>query len=371
MTFQIQQSDLHAGLTIVSRAVATRSTLPVLSNILVAGEGDALTLTATNLEISLRVGVEAVVGEAFKTTLPAKLFTEFVGSLPDEEVRGEYDGKVEKVHLECAGFEANVKGIDADEFPSIPEVEDGFTLPAEMLKRLIDLTTFNAATDESRPILTGVLVELGDGITLAAADGFRLGVASADIGVDQNVEVIPPARALQELARLLGEGEVQVAISEARSQIMFETDGVELVSQLIEGNYPDYGQIIPETWGTRIVADCKEFLGAVRGASFFSREAANIVRLKLEKAGMTWSLIVSGRSVELGDYVASLEGVGVEGDEIEIAFNAKYLADVLSACPTEEVMLELQTGGSPGVFKPVGADGVEWTAVVMPMRVRS
>ncbi len=377
MQVSCMQENLAHGLAIVSRAVATRTTLPVLSNILIATDNSRLKLAATNLEIGISCWIGAKVEKEGETTVPARLLTDFVNSLPAETINMDLAERTQTLHLTCSRYEANIKGIDSSEFPLIPTVEDGgqITLDPDTLKEMIAQVTFAAATDESRPILTGVLTRFDtESITFAAADGFRLSVRTAaiDAGIHEPVSVIIPARALSELGRILGETEeeVEVTVTEGRNQVLFHLPNIDLVSQLIEGNFPDYNQIIPKSFSTRTVVDVKPFLNAVKIASFFARDAANIVRLQIEPGSEIHpgTLTISATSAELGDNVSQLDA-SIEGEPLEIAFNAKYLLDVLNVIGADQVAVETTTPSSPGVFKPVG--GPDFVHVIMPMHIRS
>jgi DNA polymerase-3 subunit beta len=379
------QENLAKGLSIVGRAVATRSTLPILSNIMLSAEEGRLKLSATNLEIGINHWIGAKVDEEGATTVPARLLTDFVNSLPPERIDMALTVRTQTLNLKCARFEANIKGIDAQEFPIIPtagdeEGEAGLltcSLGPATLRYMIDQVIFAAATDESRPILTGVLTRFeGDTLTLAAADGFRLSVRTAplDPPVSEPTGLIIPARSLSELARIIqsydGEEEtpVKVIITPHRNQILFHMPNVDLVSQLIEGNFPDYNQIIPKERATRTVVDTTDFLRAVKTANIFARDAANIVRLQVTPGSelIPAQMILTASSAEVGDNVGQIDAT-TEGEPIEIAFNARYLIDVLSVMDTDRVVLETNIPSSPGVFKPVGVEG--FLCVIMPMHI--
>lgn len=369
------QENLAKGLSIVGRAVATRSTLPVLSNVMLATDGARLKLSATNLEIGIVCWIGAKVEEDGSITVPARLLTDFVNSLPPELIDMELTVRTQTLNLKCARFEANIKGIDAQEFPLIPTAgEDSkISLDPSMLRQMIDQVVFAAATDESRPILTGVLAEFRGGqLTLAAADGFRLSVRTAHLPdpVSEPVAVIVPARALAELSRISGEQEqpIEVTITPARNQALFHMANVDLVSQLIEGNFPDYHQIIPKSYSTRSVVSTSDFLKAAKTANIFARDAANIVRLEIVPGGelAPGRLTLTATSAEVGDNVGEIDAV-IEGEEMEVAFNAKYLIDVLSVMDAAQVALETSTASSPGVIKPIGSE--DFTHVIMPMHI--
>ena len=369
------QENLAKGLSIVGRAVATRSTLPVLSNVMLATDGARLKLSATNLEIGIVCWIGAKVEEDSSITVPARLLTDFVNSLPPERIDMELTVRTQTLNLKCARFEANIKGIDAQEFPLIPTAgEDSrISLDPSMLRQMIDQVVFAAATDESRPILTGVLAKFqGEQLTLAAADGFRLSVRTAHLSepVSEPVTVIVPARALAELARIGVEQEqpIEITITPARNQALFHMANVDLVSQLIEGNFPDYNQIIPKSYSTRTVVSTSDFLKATKTANIFARDAANIIRLEIVPGGelAPGRVTLTATSAEVGDNVGEFDAV-IEGEEMEIAFNAKYLIDILSVVDAAQVALETTTSSSPGVIKPIGSE--DFTHVIMPMHI--
>jgi DNA polymerase-3 subunit beta len=364
----------------VGRAVATRSTLPVLSNILLESDAGHLRLAATNLEIGVNCWVGARIDEEGRTTVPARLLTEFVNSLPPGQIEMELSERTQTLNLKCARYEANIKGIDASEFPDVPTAgslavspNNTMHLEAEAFRRMIEQAVFAAATDESRPILTGVLAQFHQGeLTLAAADGFRLAVTSADVGVDldEAASIIIPARALAELNRISTEQEdpIDLLITPQRNQILFHMSHTDLVSQLIEGSFPDYNQIIPKSHTTRTIVSTNELLKAVKVAFLFARDAANIIRFNIVPGSdlTPGQVIITGTSAEFGDNVSELDA-NIEGDEIEIAFNARYMIDALSVLDTPEVALETSTSSSPGVLRPLGGD--DFLCVIMPMHI--
>ncbi|HXV43990.1 MAG TPA: DNA polymerase III subunit beta [Anaerolineae bacterium] len=371
------QENLAKGLSIVGRAVASRSTLPVLSNVMLATDNGQLKLSATNLEIGINCWVGAKVIEEGAITVPARLLGEFINSLPPERIDMKLDESTQTLNLRCARFESNIKGIDAQEFPIVPTASIGdvaLRLEPSSLKAMIDQVVFAAATDESRPILTGVLVQFNeDNLTMAAADGFRLSVKAATLkqNFGDMMEVIIPARALMELGRVTGDQEqpVEVIITPARKQILFHLQDIDLVSQLIEGKFPDYNQIIPKGYATRSVMDTGSFLKAVRVSHLFARDSANIVKLEITPTGdelMNGRITLVATSAELGDNVADVDA-SIEGNPMEIAFNAKYLIDVLSIIDSPQVVLETSAASSPGVLRPIGDD--QFTHVIMPMHI--
>jgi DNA polymerase-3 subunit beta len=377
-----KQQDLARGLSTVSHAVSTRSTLPILANILVATEGERIRLSATNLEIGITCWVPATVHSEGTTTVPARLFTDFVNTLTAETVElALQPGGGQGLRVSGGRAVSTIRGMDPAEFPAIPSAEGSeppVTLDAGELRERISQVAFAAATDDARPVFTGVLARItGERLTFAAADSFRLAVREAALpaasggGVATAVgDVLIPARTLSELARVLPpEGSVQMIITPNRNQVLFHVEGVvDLVSNLISGQFPNYQAIVPRSHATRAVLKTEEIRAAAKRASLFARDSANIVRLKVDPGaadgGGTGSVTLSATAEELGDATDTVDG-SVDGPGMEIIFNVKYLTDVLGVLDTPEVALELNGDKSPGVVKPVGP--AEYTYVVMPM----
>ena len=369
------QENLAKGLSIIGRAVSPRSTLPVLGNVLLATDAGRLKLSATNLEIGINCWIGAKVEDEGAITVPARTFIDLVNALPPERVDMELIVRTQTLNLRAGRSEANIKGIDAQEFPivPVPEGEGGIPVEPDVLRTAISQVTFAAATDESRPILTGVLAKFEDAqLTLAAADGFRLSVRTVSLpqSVSDPFNIIIPARALVELGRISGEQKepIVIIITPTRNQVLFQLTDVVLVSQLIDGNFPDYRQIIPRDYTTHTVVDTAAFLKACKTALIFARDAALITRLHIKPGTelAPGSMLVSATSAETGDDVSELDA-SIEGDEIEIAFNVKYLIDVLSVVGTPQVALDTTTPSSPGVIRPVG--DLNFTHVIMPMHL--
>ncbi len=376
MKLSCLQENLDRGLNVVGRAVAVRTTLPVTNNVLLATDQSRLKLAATNLEMAVSCWIGAKVEEEGAITVPARLLSEFISSLPSEKVDISLSPQTKTLGLKCARFEARISGVDAKDFPPIPKVEGGIATKVEVeeLRQGIAQVVFAAATEESRPVLTGVdAVFEGDLLTLAAADGFRLAVYKLPLAqpVSQKTEVIIPARTLGELNRLMAEQEeaVEITVNPDKGQALFRLKNVELVSQLIQGTFPNYAQLIPKSYNTKAVIAVSDFLRATKTASIFARDGSGIVRLVVAPGGeMTpGKVTVSARSEEIGDDVGEIDAT-VEGEEAKIAFNGKYLTDVLSVLREAQVALETTNPSSPGVVRPVGTDN--YIHVVMPMFVQ-
>ncbi len=376
MKLSSMQENLNRGLNLVGRAAAARTTLPITNNILLSTDQGRLKLSATNLEMAISCWIGAKVEEEGSITVNARLLSDFIGSLPNEKIEITLSPRSKTLKLKCARFEARISGIDAKDFPPIPKVEGGVSAKVDVntLRHAVDHVAFAAATDESRPVLTGVNANFeADQLTLAAADGFRLAVYKLPLTepVKQNVQVIIPARTLNELNRLAQDQEdaISMKVDADKGQILFSLKNIELVSQLIQGSFPQYSQLIPQNFNSRAVVDTAQFLMATKTAAIFARDGGGIVRLVMapgvQKA--PGKLTVSARSEEVGDDTGEIDAV-VEGDEAKIAFNGRYLADVLSVLGEQQVALEVTTPSSPGVIRPVGVDN--YTHVVMPMFVQ-
>ncbi len=377
MKLSCLQENLNRGLSVVGRAVATRTTLPITNNILLTTDESRLKLVATNLEMAISCWIGAKIEEEGAITVPAKLLTEFISSLPGDKIDISLSPKTKTLELKCARFEARISGVDAKDFPPIPKVDGGITtrIEVEALRHGISQVVFAAATEESRPVLTGINAQFdGDLLTLAAADGFRLAVHKLPLAtpVEQPAEVIIPGRTLAELGRLITDQEeaVEITVNPNKSQAIFRLKNIELVSQLVQGTFPNYTQLIPQSYNSRMIVSVAEFLQATKTASIFARDGSGIVRLVITpgsselKAG---KLTVSARSEEIGDDVGEIDAT-VEGEEAKIAFNGKYLTDVLNVLEEAQVALETTNPSSPGVLRPVGTDN--YIHVIMPMFVQ-
>jgi DNA polymerase-3 subunit beta len=365
------QENLARGLSVVSRAVSNRS-LPVLTNVLLKTEDGGLKLTATNLEIGITYWVPGKIEVDGATSVPARLLTDLVNSLPGSEPINLELAEGETLHIRAGRFESNIKGIPAEDFPTVQTAgERPITRVAQkVLRQALDETAFAAASDEARPILTGVLARFeGDQLTLAAADNYRIAVKTITV-LDpvEETSVVIPARALHELARVLSDTDepVSIVLAHSRNQLLFHIDGVDLVTRLIDGQYPNYQSVLPASHATRAVIDREELLRAVRPAALIAHESANIVKLGVGLDGD--GAITVSANAEVGDHVGRVEAA-IEGDGTTIAFNARFLADVLEKVDAEQFALELNGPLSPGVFKPIGDD--RYVHVVMPLRTTS
>lgn len=348
--------QLKAALNTVAPAVPSKATLPVLQNVHLRAAAGALHLQTTNLEIAIATQIEADVTGEWATTLPHKLLSALVGTLAAEHTTLTYDSTRENVHIESNGSEANIKGIEADEFPSVPQVDtDAITLDGPTFRNAVAAVTFAAATDDTRPVLACVSLH---GSTLAATDGYRLSVYTIDADLPS---CRVPAKALDTAARFTGET-VEIALSASGGQVMFRSGKTTLVSRLVDGKFPDYQRIIPKQYSTRAILSKHAALRGAKQAAVFAASSANICKLSTTADTLT----LAANASEIGDNKTEMD-VQATGDPVLVALNVKFLADALQAIQTPDVAIELQNASKPAVFKPVGADN--HLIVVMPMSI--
>ena len=373
MKIQILQESLNRGLTTVSRSISSKAQLPILANVLLKTDKNQLQLSATNLEtgISLRLG--AKIEKEGEITIPAKILAEIIASLPAGKI--DLEVKENLLNINANGYRANLNGMAAAEFPKLPtyEEESLFSLPAEKLVEAINQVAFSAATDEGRPVLTGVLLRIdGKTLSLVATDGYRLSLKTLalDSLVKENFSLLLPARTLMEVARIISEekGEelstVRLGFTKEQNQVVFVFPELELFSRVIEGEFPAYEKIIPQGFSTKITLDKESFSRAVKLVSIFARDSANIIRLKIDQD----FLEMSANSPQVGENKNSLEAK-IEGEKNEIAFNYRFLQGFLGAVSSSEVVLEMNGPLSPGVFK--SAEDESYKHIIMPVRLQN
>jgi DNA polymerase III subunit beta len=365
-----QPSSLSQALQTVSRAISARSTLPILNNVLLETTATGLALTATNLEIGIRKVVPAEVAEEGSTTAPARLLTDFVGTLSDQSLEMTLDVPTQTLGVRSGRFDTHIKCIEAEEFPPGPTPDEGarFRIPLEDLLRAIEQTQMAASSDEARPVLTGELFNIaGPQVSMVATDGYRLAerkLTLLEAPGELNERLIVPARALGELPRAFrgAAAEVEVVVSAARNQIFFRAGEAEVTSRLIDGTFPNYAQVIPSKSSTVVLLPTAELAQTVRAVALFARDLANVIRFRVAPG----SLVLSAMTNEVGDSRAELPA-DVEGSEIQIAYNARYVPDALAVMNTDRVELRFDGPLSPGVIKAPGSE--DYRYIIMPVRV--
>ena len=375
MKATVAQEKLAHGLGLVSRAVSPRSTLPVLGNILIASDEGRLRLSATNLELGITCWIPARIEQNGSTTVPARTFSDLVSTLPADQVMLSLDTRSQTLNVRGGTSTNDIKCIDAQEFPPTPPVdlEGAIQLNVADFREMIQQVAFAASTDEARPVLMGVLLQAEkDKLTLAAADGFRLSVRHAVLATPAPAPItaIIPARSLSELARVAPDGDelLQMAIPKMRNQVVFRAKDVEVTSQLIDGTFPDYQQIIPRKHSTRTIVSTMALLKACKQAEIFAREGSNVARVNIKSAGsgQPGELEISAVSEETGKNETVVEA-SVDGGGVLIAFNVKFLREALEVIKTSNVAIEMSAANAPGVLRPVGDDN--FLHVIMPMHL--
>jgi DNA polymerase-3 subunit beta len=363
----VLRENLQKALSCAGRVISTRSSLPVLSNILISSEGGRLKISATDLETGVNYFIGAKIDSQGAITVPARIFMDFVMQNPDEKI----SLVVKDSSLDCSSdhHKATIKGIPAEEFPDIPKIREEalVKIEAEKIKEAIPQVVFAAAQDESRPVLSGVLLKFkGKELKMVATDSYRL--AEKSLVLEKAVKdekVVVPAKALNELLRISSalEGEIEIKVSE--NQILFSVgDEAQLISRLIEGQFPNYEQVIPEKSETEGVFATSDFSAAVKLAAAFARESANSMKLSFlpEKN----ELKIAANSAAVGENISTVEGK-VEGVSNEINFNAKYVLDALGNLSSQNVKVSIAGSLSPGVIRPEGVE--DYLYIVMPLRV--
>lgn len=377
MKLLILQENLSKGLNTVLRSVATRATLPILGNILLSTERGRLKLSATNLETGINLWLPVKIEKEGSLTIPAKILTEFVNSLPPGKV--EVEDRENTLFLSSDSFKANFAGTPPNEFPQTPPFNEKPVLvfKKEELVGVLSQVAFAAAQTEGRPVLTGVLIKKsGKRISLIATDGYRLSVKSINIAKNKlEKDLLIPAKTLIEVSKIAQEQEkskeredeeIQLLLNKEKSQVVFKFNNVEYSSKLLEGEFPDFEKIIPSQISTTAAIDKEELLKATRVASIFAREQANIVQLKINpaKGGVT----VSAETPQVGANESVVQAK-VTGEKLEVAFNCRFLLEFLNTAPEGELVFEGSGSLSPGVFKVKGDDS--YLHIIMPVRVQS
>ncbi len=370
MKIQILQENFNKGLNIAFRSISSKAQLPILANVLLRTDKNRLQISATNLETGITLWLGAKVEEEGEITIPAKILTEIVASLPAGKI--DLEVKENSLKISSEGYDASLNGIPAAEFPKLPTYSPDslFSFPSEKLLEAINQVAFSAATDEGRPVLTGVLFKLQEKrLSLVATDGYRLSLKTIEMEtpVKEAISLLLPAKTLMEVGRIIADEKaqaVQMGFTKEQNQVVFVFADLELFSRVIEGEFPDYTKIIPQSFSTKVALDRESFSRAVKVVSIFARDSANIIKLKIDKN----SLQMSANSPQVGENKNSLEAK-LEGEESEIAFNYRFVQGFLGAVVSPEVSLEMSGPLNPGIFRAVGEES--YLHIIMPVRLQN
>ena len=362
------QKNLKQALNITEKIIGRNLTLPILNNLLLFIDRNKLKISSTNLEIGINSWVIGKVKNKGSITIPARLLTDFINNLPNEKI--ELKIKDNQLEIKCKKFKSSLKGLSSDDFPIIPNIIDKplIKIKGSVLKngfsQVIDMTSLS----ESRPEISGVYVKFNkDSIKLAATDSFRL--AEKNIEINSNYKelkgqsIIIPQRTIQEISRILGEEEIEVEIVLSNNQILFDLGHTQIISRLIEGQYPDYQQIIPDSFQTELMVDRNELINNIKIASLFSGKINDIKIFVNPKKSI---IEISAKDVDIGENRSKI-GAKIEGREIDVIFNYKYLLDGLNNIFSDKVAIGLNNSSKPVVLRPVGDNS--YTYVVMPIKI--
>lgn len=361
MKISVSLEKLKRGLLVLDKIVASKSTLPILNNVLIKVDENQVVLSATDLEMGINYYLGGKIEQPGIITVPGKVLGSFVGSLAEDKI--ELEGKDNILYAKTSRSEASLNGMPADEFPTIPEVKGKEVLEIDgaLLKSAINQVGFAASFDESRPILTGVYFVIGSNtLKLVATDSYRLAEKIMEVPTTAEAKFIVPIKTIQEIYRVItGSEKIKITVSE--NQILFSFPDMDLVSRVIEGDYPDYEQVIPKNFKTKAIINAHDLFGVVKTASFFARESANNVKLAFTKEGIG----VEASSSQLGNFKSQI-AAEVTGDDNDISFNARYVLDALNGVGSESVAVELVGKLNPGVIRPAEDRGL--TYIIMPLR---
>lgn len=364
MKILCKKDELLLGVNTVQRAVSAKNTLPILQGIRLRTEGDKLWFEATDLEIGIRCQITVDVIEEGQVVIPAKLFSEIVRRLPDTEIKIESQDSNINIYYNNSDFAIN--GFDPEEYPELTDItsSDTIEIPASIFKTMIRQTIIACAVEETRPVFTGILLQIeGENINLVSTDTHRLAFSQSVIpGNQKEFKGIIPAKTMQEINRLLQDDDI-LYINYSNSRIILKFGTVQIMTRLIDGQFPNYKQVIPQSCNTKLLINAQKFLDTVERASLLSRDnylKTNTVKLNIENS----SINVNQHS-ETGKINERID-VEQDGEDVTIAFNAKYIIDVLKVVDTENILMESSGAFSPSVFRPENNDN--YLCLVLPLR---
>ncbi|MDL2363288.1 MAG: DNA polymerase III subunit beta [Patescibacteria group bacterium] len=362
MKLQVTQENLQKALNAVARVANTRGTLPILANVLISTSNNRLSIAATNLDIAITHYIGAKVSQEGSITVPARLMQDFVSSLPSGVI--ELDLQETKLHVSTEQYKSVVNGIVADDFPSMPAITTGkqWTVDGALFKKGLQQVVFAASNDETRPVLTGVLFQVIDGkLYIAATDSYRL--AEKQLGANsEEVRLLIPASAMQDLLRVLGDGAEKVSVTHDDQQVLFQVGDVELVTRLVEGKYPDYRKLIPASFATKAVLKRSDFVNVTKVSSLFARESAGSVTIEVgETSG---ELSIRSVASQLGENTATATAQ-VTGSG-SITLNSRYLLDALNALSGESVLFGFNGKLEPTLLQDSASK--DYQHIIMPLK---
>ncbi len=362
------QKNLKQALNITEKIIGRNLTLPILNNLLLFVDKNKLKISSTNLEIGINSSIIGKVKSTGSITIPARLLTDFISNLPNEKI--ELKTKDNQLEIKCKKLKSLIKGLSADDFPIIPKITEKpfIKIKGSVLKNSLSQVVEFASLSGSRPEISGIYINFNKNlIKLAATDSFRLAEKNIEINNNskelKNQSIIIPQRTIQEVSRILGDEEIDVEIALSNNQILFNLGSTQVISRLIEGQYPDYQQIIPDSFQTQLIVDRNELISNIKIASLFSGKINDIkVYIDPKKS----ILEILAKDADIGENKSKIDAK-IEGKEVEIIFNYKYLLDGLNNIFSDKVIIGLNTSAKPVVLRPVG--DASYTYVVMPIKI--
>lgn len=364
MKFICPKNDLIEAISTVQKAVTGKTTLPILEGILVTCKNGELTLTATDLDFGIETIIDCHVVSDGSVVINSRLFGEIIRKLPDMDIVVEVDESY-SITILCGSSKFNVVGQNPVEYPELPVINENsmYRIPQDLLKNMIRHTIFAAAQDETRPILTGVLFEVRNGVlTMVALDAYRLALRRSNVGYASEINAVIPSKALNEVGKILMSSDEDVSITFTPNHILFTLGNTKVISRLLDGEFINYRQIIPEEYKMRVRVSTRMLLDSIERASLLAKEGkTNLIKMDIKDK----KIIITSNS-QFGNVYEEVP-VNLEGDELKIAFNSKYFIDVLKTIDVEEVYLELSSSVSPCLVKTL--EGNDYTYLILPVRL--
>ncbi|EOC99434.1 DNA polymerase III subunit beta [Caldisalinibacter kiritimatiensis] len=364
MKVKVNQKELSKAVGTVQKAITSKTTLPILNGILIETKKNKLKLTGTDLEIGIETYIDCEVIESGTIVIPSKIFGDIIRKLPNLDIVIEVNDD-NKVHISCGHSDFNILGQPAMEYPELPKINDdiSFKIPKDLLKNMIRQTVFAAAQDEIKPILTGALLEVNNGkASLVALDGYRLAVKTTSIDCNNDIKVVIPSKTLNEVNKILEDDDSDVTIMFTSSHVLFDLGHSVIISRLLEGEFINYKDIIRNEYKSRVKVKTKDIQESIERASLLAREGKNnLVKFDISDEGMT----ITSNS-DIGNVVENID-IDLEGNDIKIGFNSKYILDAIRVIDSEEIYMNLVSSVNPCIIKPVDDDS--YTYLVLPVRL--
>ena len=364
MIFICQKQKLQEGILIAQKAITGKSTMPILEGIYIHASKNQLTLVGSDMDVSIQTKVEADVLEEGSIVIDSKIFGEIIRKLPNSDIRIEIIEN-DTVQINCEKSVFNVVYMNAEEFPQLPKIDETkqIQVPQNILKNMIKSTSFAIAQDETRPILQGILFEIKDkNLNLVALDGYRLAIKSEYLDNDFDLDIVIPGKTLNEVAKILEDSELLVNITFTNNHILFNLDNTKIISRLLDGKYVNYNSLLPQEHKLLVEVNRQELQNCIERASLMVKEGnSNLIKLNIKE-----DMMVITSNSQLGK-VREEVAINLQGEEIEIAFNSRYLIDVLRSMEEEVILLEMTSSVTPCVIKAKNTNSYKY--LVLPVRL--